>query len=101
MDIPTPILRLIHDCDPATLSWEGNLGFLIDRVIASDNWAAIRSLREHVSDREIVDRIRSTRGRKLSRRQLRFWQVVLELDPEEVASWLAEPGRGTWDARSA
>jgi len=101
MDIPAPILRLLHDCDPGTLTWEGNLGFLIDRVLASDNWAAIRALRERVSDREIAERIRNTRGRKLSRRQLRFWQVVLELDSDDVDSWMTEPGRGTWDARSA
>lgn len=100
MAIPAPILRLIHDCDPASLSWERHRDFLIDRVLASDNWEAICCLREEVSDERLADRIRRTRGRKLSPRQLRFWQVVLDLDAAEVMAWIHAPGRESWDGRS-
>jgi len=101
MVLPAPILRLMHDCDPDLVSWDRNRGFLIDRVLASSNWAAICALREEVSDQEIRDRLRATRGRKLSPRQLCFWQTVLDLDPKEVRLWRNAPGRKLWDGRNS
>ena len=38
-------------------------------------------------------------GAGLSARQLRFWELILELPHREVNAWLAEPARRIWEAR--
>jgi hypothetical protein len=38
-------------------------------------------------------------GRGLSRRQLRYWQLILDLPGRDVDAWLDLPGRQIWDNR--
>jgi len=99
MSLPPSIRKLLHDCDTAQVTWEANAGFLIDRVLSSSNWAAICELRAQLSDSALRARIEATEGRKLSPRQLTFWQHVLNLDPERVKAWLADENRSPWDKR--
>jgi len=39
------------------------------------------------------------RGAGLTARQLRFWQIILDLPRRQVDGWLAAPGRKIWDQR--
>jgi len=101
MPLPPAIQRLLHDCDPRSVTWEANADFLIDRVLGSSNWAAIQELRAKLPDSALRMRIETTEGRKLSPRQLTFWLHMLDLDPDQVEAWLADESRGPWDKRSA
>jgi hypothetical protein len=49
----------------------------------------------------VRDWIRQHRGRSLSRRQLRFWQLILDLPREEVDAWLEAREPDLWERRWA
>jgi hypothetical protein len=74
-------------------------GFAIDRVLAHGTLEQIRGLRKRLGDSALRERIVATGGRALDARRLRFFQVVLELDADEVDEWLSDPRRGSWDRR--
>jgi hypothetical protein len=99
--LPTEVRGLLHDCDPDSVSWESRREFLIDRILSAGNWDAILWLRRTAGGDALRARILATRGRRLSPRQLRFWQLMLELPEADVTCWLAEPARAIWDRRSA
>ena len=99
MELPPQIRALFQDC--AQVHWDSHRGFVIDRVLAEGSWEEIRWLRSEVSDEELAERILATRGRRLSARQVRFWQLILDLPERDVAQWLSDPGRILWDRRSA
>jgi len=98
--LPPHVRELLHDCDPDAVSWQEHGDFLVDRILAAGSWEAVRWLRRRVGDDVLRARIVASRGRRLSPRQLRFWQVVLELPEENVTRWLADPSRRIWDRRS-
>jgi hypothetical protein len=45
--------------------------------------------------------IRERRGRALSRKQLRFWQLILGLPEAEVDAWLEAREQDPWERRWA
>ncbi len=99
--LPECVTRLLWDTDPGSVSWEANRESLIARVLAHGDWDAIRWLRATAGDGAIRAWIVATRGRRLSRRQIRFWQLLLALPEDEVEVWLALPERQVWDGRCA
>ena len=99
--LPDEVRALLHDCDPGRVTWEGHREFLIDRILSEGGWDVIRWLRRTAGDAALRERIVATRGRRLSPRQLRLWQVLLDLPEGDVTGWLADPARAVWDRRSA
>lgn len=97
--LPAFLRPLFWDCDFAMLDWEANRPFIIGRVLASGDWEHIGWLRQTAGDEVIRAYLLQTRGRTLSRRQLRFWELLLDLPPEEVSRWLASSARQVWDRR--
>jgi len=94
-------MRVLWDTDPRSVSWEAHRESLIGRVLAHGDWDALRWLRTTAGDGAIRDWIVATRGRRLSRQQIRFWQLLLDLPEQQVEAWLALPERKVWDERSA
>jgi hypothetical protein len=101
LELPTEVRGLLHDCDPDRVSWESHPEFLIDRILSEGSWDTVRWLRRTAGDETLRARVVATRGRRLSARQLRFWQVLLDLPHGDVTRWLADPARAIWDRRSA
>jgi len=93
MKLPDDVRGLLHDCDPDRVDWERQRGFLIDRILSDGSWETIRWLREQAGDDALRAHIVATRGRRLSPRQLRFWQVLLDLAENEVTAWIEDPRR--------
>jgi hypothetical protein len=100
MTLPSEVRGLLHDCDPDRVTWEAHREFLIDRILSDGDWDAVLWLRRTAGDEALRARIVATRGRRLSPRQLRLWQLLLDLPEAEVTVWLAEPARIVWDRRS-
>ncbi len=98
--LPGDVRALLHDCDPSTVSWDAHRAFLIDRILSDGPWSSICWLRRTLGDRDLAAHIVDTRGRRLSPRQLRFWQVILDLPEADVTTWLADPARAIWDGRN-
>jgi len=101
MKLPDDVRGLLHDCDADRVDWERQRDFLIDRILSEGSWETIRWLREKTGDRALRAHIVATRGRRLSPRQLRFWQVLLDLDDDDVTGWIRDPARAAWDGRNA
>ncbi|MFP3941372.1 MAG: DUF6922 domain-containing protein [Thermoanaerobaculia bacterium] len=99
--LPGSLRGLFWEYDFDSLSWEQDRDLIFRRVLVDGPWEAVQWLRRRVGDAALRAWIREHRGRGLSRRQLRFWQLVLDLPEEEVDAWL-EPRRGDpWERRWA
>jgi hypothetical protein len=97
--LPTLLWPFFWDYDFKTLTWEEDRDLIIARVLASGTWEAIAWLRSCLGDQALRVWIVRRRGRGLSPRQLRFWEVILDLPHRQVNAWLRAEGREVWDQR--
>jgi len=69
-------------------------------VLSRGTWPQIQWLRARVGDEALRAAIVETRAKDLTRRQVRFWQVILGLDEPMVDGWLRDqaPTRRLWEA---
>jgi hypothetical protein len=81
------------------LRWERDQHLVIGRVLASGEWTAVQWLRRRLGPERLREWLVRRRGAGLAPRQLRFWELILELPPRLVNEWLADPGRQPWDRR--
>ena len=68
-------------------------------MLASGTWEAITWLRVCLGDQALREWIERHRGGGLSPRQLRFWELMLNLPHRQVSAWLWAEGRKIWDQR--
>ena len=94
--LPDLLRPLFWEHDFEALTWEADRDLIMARVLASGGWEAVRWLRSRVSDTELRGWIERRRGRGLSPRQLRFWELILGLPRRRVNAWLAEESRKVW-----
>jgi hypothetical protein len=97
--LPRNLRPLFWDHDFARLSWEADRDLIIHRVLAAGDWEAVRWLRRRLPRIALRDWLERRDGAGLSARQLRFWEVILELPRRQVNAWLADPARQVWDGR--
>src|SRR5256885_16572626 len=95
-DLPEILKTLFWDYDPGAVSWERDRDFVIERTLTHGDWDAIQWVRGQVGDPELRRVILQSRARKLSRRQIRFWQLILDLPEDTVAQWLSERESSLW-----
>ncbi len=98
--LPQALLGLFWDVNPRQVHLRRHRAFAVGRVLSRGTWAQISWLREHLGDGAIRDVLVETRARDLTRRQVRFWQVLPDLDENTVAAWLARPSRRLWEGRA-
>lgn len=100
-ELPDAVADLLWDVLPGEVRLAEHRDFLIGRILARGRWAAVEWLRGQIGDAAIAAYLVRTRGRCLSPRQLRFWELVLELGDELVSGWIAERrgASGLWDRR--
>jgi hypothetical protein len=60
----------------------------------------VKWLRAQAGDDAIRAWIEKREGRGLSRQQIRFWQLMLDLPSRQVDSWLQSEERKVWDRRT-
>jgi hypothetical protein len=99
VELPEMLRDLLWDHDFGQLDWQKHRDFIVGRVLQAGSWEAISWLRTVLGDEELRDWIERRRGRSLSAKQLRFWQLILEIPSERVDQWLASPGRKIWEGR--
>jgi hypothetical protein len=99
VELPEFLGALFWDYDFAQLNWRTHRDFITGRVLESGSWDGICWLRSLVGDVGLRDWIDRRHGRPLSAKQLRFWQLILEIPAERVEQWLKAPGRKIWEGR--
>jgi hypothetical protein len=98
--LPPRVRSLFWEHGDRDISAEEHPDFVIDRVLSSGDWQSSRWLRQQVGDAAIRERVTRTHGRHLDPRQLRLWQVLLDLPEAEVTRWLDRDERRLWDRRA-
>jgi hypothetical protein len=98
--LPAQIRSLFWDLDPRELRWERDQEQIIGRVLASGSWDAVTWLRKRAGDDAVREWIERHQGRGLSPRQLRFWELILDLPHRRVDEWLRSERRQVWDRRT-
>jgi uncharacterized protein DUF6922 len=101
LELPESVTSLLWDTDPGAVTWEAHRDFLVGRVLAHGDWNALCWLRKAAGDEAIRAWVVATRGRRLAREQIRFWQLLLDLPEPLVQGWLDLPERRVWDERCA
>ncbi len=97
---PDFVRRLFWEYDLADLSWEEDRNLIIRRILCEGNHRAIRWLRENVSDAGLRHWLLERSGDHLSPRQLRFWELMLDLPSDQVDSWVEQRRRSIWHSRT-
>jgi hypothetical protein len=97
--LPRRLRPLFWDHDFTRLRWGADTDLIVGRILGAGDWEAVRWLLARLPKvvlREWIDR---RRGAGLSSRQLRFWELILDLPRDAVDAWLADPARATWESR--
>jgi len=97
--LPNRLRPLFWDYDFNALTWEEDRDLVIKRILTSGDWNAINWLRSHIGDASLKEWIQQHQGDGLSPRQLRFWELVLEIPRRQVNAWLSMERQNTWEKR--
>ena len=97
--LPESFRTLFWDCDFDRLKLSESIDFMVGRVLVNGSWHQICWLRETLGDARIRQWILDHHGRVLDRKQLRFWELVLDLPNGQVARWIANRSDAIWDNR--
>lgn len=100
MKLPAFLRGLFWDQEFDGLSWPRDRNAVTARILAEGGRETIRWLRDRMDDDRLRAWILDRRGRGLSARQLRYWQIVIDLPVDEVDAWLADPARRVWEERA-
>ena len=99
--LPKHVQRYFWEYDAASLGWDADRDLIIRRLLAAGDWESLCWLRERLGDAALRAWILAHDGRGLSPRQLRFWQLVLDLPAAKVDAWVAERRQHVWERRTA
>jgi len=97
--LPESLSIFFWDCDFAILSWEDNRDAIIRRLLEAGSWEALNWLRGKLGDPELSRWLVQRKGGGLTPRQLRFWEVALDLPPAEVNRWVTDASTTLWEGR--
>lgn len=98
-ELPKELAPLFWDCDFATLRWRAHRDFIIGRVLESGTFDDWKWLRSTMRDFRLRSWIIERSGRGLSKRQLRYWELILDLPHATVNRWMAAPALKLWESR--
>lgn len=91
--------RYLWEHDPTRLTWEASRHTIVSKLLQVGGWDAVRWLRVHLTDDELREFLVRRRGRGLDPKRLRFWQLILDLPPEQVDEWIAAARSNPWEQR--
>ncbi len=97
--LPEMLRPLFWDSDFDQLTWREHRDYVVRRVLSAGSWDAVSWLRAKFGDNALRQWIEQHQGRGLSSRQLRFWELVVDLPRPLVDAWLESEGRRIWEGR--
>jgi len=97
--LPQRLLPFFWEFDFGQLTWKTDADLIIGRILTAGDWQSIQWLRRRLPDAALHEWILRRRGAGLSSRQLRFWELILELPHRQVNVWLRDPARLLWEGR--
>ena len=97
--LPAVVAACFWDYDASVLNWADDRDLIISRVLTVGSWDAILWLRREAGRDGLRQWIQERQGRGLDARQLRFWELLLDLRHAEVTGWI-RAGDGVWARRT-
>ena len=91
--------RYFWDCDTSVLDWETQGDFITRRLLQQGDQTALRWLRTQWGDTGLKNWLIAHQGAGLTPRQVRYWAVMLEIDPALADGWVAAASEGVWERR--
>ena len=98
--LPDELRPFFWDVDFDTLTWEEFHSFITRRLLQSGDWQSIQWLRSRLDDEALRQWIYQHDGRGLSPRQIRFWELILDLDRRKTNRWIRKLKLQTWERRT-
>ncbi len=98
--LPRFLRPLFWEYEFSELSWPKDQDLVMQKILINGDWKAVRWLRSLGSNHDMRDWIVRRRGRGLDPRQLRFWEIMLELKHSTVSQWLDEMKIDPWQTRA-
>lgn len=95
LPLPDSFRPYFWDVDFGALDRSAHRDFIVGRILSAGSWEAITELREQLGDDPLREWLVRHRGGDLSPRQIRLWELLLDLPEDEVETWLAAR-RGPW-----
>lgn len=97
--LPEILRPLFWDVDFSALDWETDRDLIVRRILQSGNWPAIQWLRAAWGDEPLRGWLQAHAGGRLTSRQLRYWELVLNLPAQAVDDWIAQAKNSPWERR--
>lgn len=97
--LPSRLRALFWDYKFEDMAWESDQDLIVDRVLTTGDWESVKWLRSRLGDDGLKEWITS-HHRKLSPRQLRFWELILKLPHRKVDEWVAAAKTSVWENRN-
>ena len=86
--LPKHLKRYFPGYEFGRLRWPKDQHLVIAEVLAKGDWHAITWLRQQIGPDGLRTWIQQREGRGLSVRQLRYWELVLDLPHRDVNRWI-------------
>ncbi|HJW89553.1 MAG TPA: helix-turn-helix domain-containing protein [Anaerolineales bacterium] len=99
LPLPEMLEPLFWDLDFSALSWQADRDLIVRRILQKGGWPAVRWLRSFWGDQDVRRWLEEHAGGRLSPRQLRYWELVLNLPEQEVEVWIARAKDSLWEKR--
>lgn len=97
--LPKGLKPYFWDYPFSKLSLRTDRDLIIRRVLSSGSWDAVRWLRKKIGDENLKKWLIAHKGRGLSPRQLRFWELILDLPKRQVDAWVRMAKETPWGKR--
>ena len=97
--LPELLRPFFWEHDFERLSWRADRDFIAERILTRGTWPAITWLRKRMGKAGLRDFLLASKGRTLTPRQLRFWQLILDLPEQEVSAWIDAKRGSVWFSR--
>ena len=97
--LPELLRPLFWDIEFYSLDWKTDRDFIVRRILQAGSWTAVRWLRATLGDEALRAWLEAHNGSRLGPRQLRYWELVLDLPAQEVDRWIVQAKNSPWGRR--
>ena len=97
--LPESLQILFWDYNFEALSWSSDRDLIIRRILQAGSWEAVQWLRTTAGDDNLRTWLEVHAGGRLTPRQLRFWELILDLRREQVDTWIVAVANNPWSTR--
>ena len=97
--LPKNLKPYFWDYSFSKLSLNKDRDLIIRRVLSNGSWETVLWLRKKIGDENLKKWLLAHQGRGLSPRQLRYWELILDLPDRQVNNWVNFANQHPWGRR--